>query len=96
LRPAVAKAFYASAVLTLALGMAGVTVMLTLVRGIRLRPLPVPDEERLVVSWRVPRSVHGNARTVSFRGIEAKAQAATTYNAVGIGGCQPPQPAFTF
>jgi hypothetical protein len=48
-----AKAFYASAVLTLALGMAGATVMFTLVRGILLRPLPVPDEDRLVVSWRV-------------------------------------------
>ena len=51
-----AKAFYASAILTLALGMAGATVMFTLVRGILLRPLPVPDEDRLVVSWRVPRS----------------------------------------
>jgi putative ABC transport system permease protein len=51
-----AKAFYASAVMTLALGMAGAIVMFTLVHGILLRPLPVPDEDRLVVSWRVPRS----------------------------------------
>lgn len=49
-----AKAFYATAVLTLAVGMAGATVMFTLIRGILLRPLPVPDEEHLVVSWRVP------------------------------------------
>ena len=49
-----AKTFYATAVLTLAVGMAGATVMFTLIRGILLRPLPVPDEEHLVVSWRVP------------------------------------------
>ena len=36
------KAFYASAVLTLAMGIAGATVMFTLVRGILLRPLQVP------------------------------------------------------
>src|SRR5262245_16163402 len=48
-----AKGFHATAVLTLAVGMAGAAVMSTLVRGILLRPLPVPDEDRLVVSWRV-------------------------------------------
>jgi putative ABC transport system permease protein len=48
-----ARGFYAAAVLTLAIGMAGATVMFTLIRGIVMRPLPVPDEDRLVVSWRV-------------------------------------------
>src|SRR4029453_6614229 len=48
-----AKGFYAAAVFTLAIGMAGATVMFTLIRGILLRPLPVPAEDRLVVSWRV-------------------------------------------
>ncbi len=65
-----AKAFYASAVLTLALGIAGATVMFTLVRGILLRPLPVPDEERLVVSWRVPRS--GLATHVPYRSADVE------------------------
>ena len=65
-----AKAFYASAVLTLALGMAGATVMFTLVRGILLRPLPVPDEDRLVVSWRVPRS--GLATHVPYRSADVE------------------------
>ena len=64
------KAFYASAVLTLALGMAGATVMFTLVRGILLRPLPVPDEDRLVVSWRVPRS--GLAAHVPYRSADVE------------------------
>ena len=65
-----AKAFYASAVLTLALGIAGATVMFTLVRGILLRPLPVPDEDRLVVSWRVPRS--GLATHVPYRSADVE------------------------
>ena len=60
-----AKAFYATAVVTLAVGIAGATVMFTLIRGILLRPLPVPDEDRLVVSWRVPPS--GPAIHVPYR-----------------------------
>jgi hypothetical protein len=32
--------------------MAGAMVMFTLVRGILLTPLPVPNEDRVVVSWR--------------------------------------------
>lgn len=47
-----ARGLYASGVLTLSLGIAGATMIFTLVRGILLRPLPVPAEERLVVSWR--------------------------------------------
>jgi predicted permease len=65
-----AKAFYLSAVMTLALGMAGAIVMFTLVRGILLRPLPVPDEDRLVVSWRVPRS--GLATHVPYRSADVE------------------------
>ena len=49
-----APGFYASAVLTLAIGMAGATIIFTLVRGILLRPFPLPGEDRLVVSWRMP------------------------------------------
>jgi predicted permease len=60
-----ARAFYATAVLTLAIGMTGATVMFTLIRGILLRPLPVPDEDRLVVSWRVP--LAGTAIHVPYR-----------------------------
>lgn len=63
-----AKAFYMTAVLTLAIGMAGATVMFTLIRGILLRPLPVPDEHRLVVSWRVPAA--GTAIHVPYRSVD--------------------------
>ena len=51
-----AKAFSLATILTLALGIAGTTVMFTLVRGVLLRPLPVRDQERLIVAWKELRS----------------------------------------
>jgi putative ABC transport system permease protein len=39
-------------VLALAVGIAGATVMFTLVQGVLLRPLAVPDQDRLVVGWK--------------------------------------------
>jgi predicted permease len=84
-----AKAFYASAVLTLALGMAGATVMFTLVRGILLRPLPVQDEDRLVVSWRVPRSglaTHVPYRSADVEEIGRASQSFTQVTGVGYNG----------
>ncbi len=81
-----AKAFYATAVVTLAVGMAGATVMFTLVRGILLRPLPVPDEDRLVVSWRIPPT--GQAIHVPYRSsdIEAIARDSRVFERVaGVG-----------
>lgn len=81
-----AKAFYATAVLTLAVGMAGATLMFTLIRGILLRPLPVPDEDQLVVSWRVPPT--GLATHVPYRAsdIETLARESQTFAALtGVG-----------
>lgn len=81
-----AKAFYATAVVTLAIGMAGATVMFTLIRGILLRPLPVPDEDRLVVSWRIPPT--GQAIHVPYRSsdIEAIARDSRVFERVaGVG-----------
>lgn len=51
-----ARAFSVTAILTLALGIAGTTAMFTLVRGVLLRPLPVRDQERLIVAWKKLRS----------------------------------------
>src|SRR5688500_684713 len=51
-----AKGFTAAAVLTLAVGMAGTTAMFALVQGVLLRPLPVPDQDRLLVAWAEQRS----------------------------------------
>src|SRR5688572_15209097 len=46
-------AFTAAAVLTLALGIAATTAMFALIRGVLLRPLPVHEQDRLVVAWKV-------------------------------------------
>ena len=43
-----AKGFTVAAVLTLAVGIAGVTSMFALIQGILLRPLPMSEPERLV------------------------------------------------
>ncbi len=46
--------FTTIAVLTLAIGIAGVTVMASLIRGVLLQPLPVDDQDRLIVAWKHP------------------------------------------
>lgn len=56
-----AKGFTSAAVLTLALGVAGVTVMFAVVEGVLLRPLPVVDQDRLILSWKEVRT-SGSAR----------------------------------
>jgi predicted permease len=51
-----AKAFTGAAVLTLALGVAGTTVMFALIQGVLLRPLPVHQQDRLIVAWKETRT----------------------------------------
>ena len=53
--------FAAITILTLALGIAGTTVMFALIQGVLLRPLPVRDQDRLILAWK---EVHttGSAR----------------------------------
>jgi putative ABC transport system permease protein len=51
-----AKGFSTAAILTLALGIAGTTVIFTLIQGVLLRPLPVRNQDRLIVSWKELRS----------------------------------------
>lgn len=51
-----ARAFSVVAVLTLAVGIAGTTVMFALVQAVLLKPLPVFDQDRLVVVWKELRS----------------------------------------
>jgi predicted permease len=47
-----AKAFTTAGVLTLAVGIAATTVMFALIQGVLLRPLPVQEQDRLILSWR--------------------------------------------
>jgi putative ABC transport system permease protein len=47
-----ARAFTGTAVLTMALGIGGTTVMFALIEGVLLRPMPVREQERLIVAWK--------------------------------------------
>jgi putative ABC transport system permease protein len=58
-----AKGFTMAAVLTLAVGMAGVTAMFALIQGVLLRPLPMPEPDRLVTI----RKEHPSTGSVSWR-----------------------------
>ncbi len=52
-----AKPFAMAATLTLGLGIAGVAVLLTFMNGVLFRPLPVRDQDRVLVAWkRLPAS----------------------------------------
>ncbi len=65
--------FSSAAVLTLALGIAGTTLMFALIQGVLLRPLPVHEQDRLILAWReVP--ISGSAN-YPFGAIEIEAVA---------------------
>lgn len=68
-----AKAFTTVAVSTLALGIAATTTMFALIQGVLLRPLPIQQEDRLIVSWREARTA-GSAQ-YPFGDIEVEAVA---------------------
>src|SRR3712207_4260143 len=51
-----AKGFTAAAVVTLAVGIAATTIMFSLIRGVLLRPLPVHQQDRLILAWREART----------------------------------------
>ena len=70
-----AKSFTAAAVLTLALGIAGTIVMFALIQGVLLRPLPVHDQDRLVLAWREARTSSSTRYPFGNREIEAVAEA---------------------
>ena len=47
-----ARGFTAAAVVVLSVGIAGATAILALVQGVLLRPLPVRDQQRLIIAWK--------------------------------------------
>ena len=49
-------AFSGAAIFMLALAVFGTTVIFTFIRGVLLRPLPVRDQDRLIVAWKELRS----------------------------------------
>jgi predicted permease len=77
--------FSVLAILTLAIGVAGTTVMLALIQGVLLRSLPVLDQDRLIVAWKGLRTL-GDAR-YPFGAIELEAVADASrllVNAAGV------------
>jgi predicted permease len=70
-----ARAFTAAAVLTLALGIAGTTAMFALVQGVLLRPLPVLEQDRLVIAWKELRTSGSAQYPFGSTEIEAVAEA---------------------
>ena len=86
-----AKAFSGAAVLTLAIGIGGACLILALVQGVLLRPLPVRDQDRLIVAWNEIRSSgyshapFGDAAiaTVAETSQQFEAVAGVTTNGVG-------------
>ncbi|MBA2304976.1 MAG: ABC transporter permease [Acidobacteria bacterium] len=70
-----AKAFTLAAVLTLALGSAGTTAMFALIQGVLLRPLPVLEQDRLLVAWKEVRTSGSAHYPFGRTEIEAVAEA---------------------
>jgi predicted permease len=88
-----AKGFTAAAVLTLSVGMAGVTAMFALIQGVLLRPLPMPDPDRLVTVWKEHQSTaaaHGPFSSAEVRLIQDGASRVFT-RVAGVGWNDPLQ-----
>ncbi len=84
-----AKGFTAAAVLTLAVGLAATTTMFALVQGVLLRPLPVKDQDRLVVSWlenRAASLTHYPYRTADVETLDRESRTLDGVAAVGYNG----------
>lgn len=80
-----AKGFSGAAVLTLALGIAGTTVMFALIQGVLLRPLPVLEQDRLLVAWKEVRTSGSALYPFGSTEIEAVAEASQLLvNAAGV------------
>jgi len=67
--------FSAVAIVTLAIGIAGTTVMLALIQGVLLRPLPVLEQDRLIVAWKEVRTSGSAQYPFGKTDIEAVADA---------------------
>src|SRR5688500_14335482 len=72
-----AKWFSAAAMLTMALGIGATTTMFALVEGVLLRPLPVVDQDRLIVAWKElssSRAVHHPFGRAEIEAVRASAR----------------------
>src|SRR6187551_3566812 len=78
-----AKAFTAAAVLTLGVGVAGATILLALVQGVLLRPLPVRDQNRVIVAWKTLPSANGAHYPFGDTAIAAVGRDSRLFESVG-------------
>ena len=77
--------FSVLAILTLAIGIAGTTVMLALIQGVLLRPLPVLEQDRLIVAWKEVRTSGSAQYPFGATQIEAVADTSQLLvNAAGV------------
>jgi putative ABC transport system permease protein len=87
-----AKGFAGAAVLTLALGITATTVMFALIKGVLLRPLPVREQEKLLVAWKeLPASAFGHYpfRVPELEGLRAHSRLLESVAGVDYNGAWP-------
>jgi predicted permease len=70
-----ARGFTGAALLTFSVGIAGTTLMFALIQGVLLRPLPVREQEQLIVAWKALRSSGFAHYPFGGRDVEAAADA---------------------
>ena len=87
-----ARGFTMAAVLTLAVGIAGATVMFSLIEGVLLRPLPVRQQDRLLVAWKASPAAglaHFPFRVPEIDAIRRESTLLEDVAAVGYNGAGP-------
>ena len=78
-----AKPFATAAILTLGLGIAGVAVLLAFIQGVLLRPLPIRDQDRVIVAWKQLPSFSDSRLPFVGDAIKAAGEASRLLEAVG-------------
>jgi predicted permease len=82
-------AFTATAAGTLALGMAAVVAMFSVVDGVLLRPLPYPGSERITVIWKENQRQGSRSRSVDHPDVRAWNAVADDFTVVGYADSRP-------
>jgi putative ABC transport system permease protein len=77
------KAFSVAAALTLAIGVCGTTVLFALIEGVLLRPLPVREQDRLIIAWKEVRTSGSAQYPFGDREIESVAKASQLIERAG-------------
>ena len=78
-----AKPFATAAILTLGLGIAGVAVLLAFIQGVLLRPLPIRDQDRVIVAWKRFPAFNDSRLPFMDDAIKAASQASRLLESVG-------------